>query len=384
MGGRILADENQTARKGLAVIYDPHNLYQFLWYYCNQGINMKWDALCLPNGYKGEYMHAYCENAGIFDRIFKYDTDYSILPVVQKLVLFIKMFLFFLIGKKKEYCKRILNSYVNESDYDTFVVIADVGVVSGACIALGSEKRVIILEDGLSDYANRPFFIPWKKIRSVNAWQGFFLSIMGYCCPGWFRLRTNKHCIKYCSHPDKMRYRNYRELRLLYDNKGMDYNLFECIIKRVYCLLGEYDFSKVGAVLLTTPLDSYVSEYEKYMNRIEQYVKECGYETIVLKKHPREKAKYQFDNAITVIEVDNGIPFEAIVPFVRGKEVIVTSLSSSILCLNAYNIDCKIIFLNGLLEESLRTNSAFKPYSYAETERICNEYLGARYSIVCI
>ena len=52
--------------KGLAVIYDPHNLYQFVWYYCNHGKQKKWDALSLPNGGRGEYMHSFCEDTGIF------------------------------------------------------------------------------------------------------------------------------------------------------------------------------------------------------------------------------------------------------------------------------------------------------------------------------
>ena len=52
--------------KGLAIIYDPHNLYQFLWYYCNKGKIKEWDALCLPNGYKGEYMHTFVRNREFF------------------------------------------------------------------------------------------------------------------------------------------------------------------------------------------------------------------------------------------------------------------------------------------------------------------------------
>ena len=33
-----------------------------------------------------------------------------------------------------------MNSYVVLNDYDEIVVIADVGVVSGPCVALGEEK----------------------------------------------------------------------------------------------------------------------------------------------------------------------------------------------------------------------------------------------------
>ena len=43
-----------------------------------------------------------------------------------------------------------MNSYVVLNDYDEIVVIADVGVVSGACVALGEEKEIVILEDGIN------------------------------------------------------------------------------------------------------------------------------------------------------------------------------------------------------------------------------------------
>ena len=71
--------------KGLAVVYDPHNLYQFIWYYCNKGKEKEWDALCLPNGFKGEYMHTYCERAEIFQYIYKDDKDYSNIPIGEKI-----------------------------------------------------------------------------------------------------------------------------------------------------------------------------------------------------------------------------------------------------------------------------------------------------------
>ena len=96
--------------KGLAIIYDPHNLYQFLWYYCNKGKIKEWDALCLPNGYKGEYMHTFCEESGVFSKIYKYDTDFSNMSGMKKIKVILSMFGHFIIGKHKEFCKKLMNS----------------------------------------------------------------------------------------------------------------------------------------------------------------------------------------------------------------------------------------------------------------------------------
>lgn len=56
--------------KGLAVIYDPHNLYQFVWYYCNHGKQKKWDALSFIQWRKrGNICIQFCEDTGIFEHV---------------------------------------------------------------------------------------------------------------------------------------------------------------------------------------------------------------------------------------------------------------------------------------------------------------------------
>ena len=77
----------------------------------------------------------------------------------------------------------MLNQYVDLSEYDEIVVIADVGIISGACVVLGEEKEVVILEDGINDYSIRPRWIPKTKLFSTYMWQGFILARMGYCSP---------------------------------------------------------------------------------------------------------------------------------------------------------------------------------------------------------
>lgn len=372
-------------KRGLAVIYDPHNLYQFVWYYCNKGKEKEWDALCLPNGYKGEYMHTYCEVAGIFQQIYKGDTDFSILPMWRKLKIFAGMFLYFVTGRRTEYCKKLINQYVNEANYDEFVVIADVGIISGACVALGKEKEVVILEDGTGDYSERPIFIPKERIRSGDSWQGFVLSRMGYCSPGWFRLKSDENCIKYCSRPEKMKYRGYKEIRQLYTNKGTDTVLFDEIIRKVYPTLNNYNFSECDSVLLTRPLDDFVTDGERYKKRIETYISK-NYKSLLLKRHPRDSNEYSFGENVRVTEVDNSIPLEALLGFLKGREVLVVTAGSSISMqyMRDFDIKCVCLFMEGLYEESLYINSREKPSSYKEVDSFCKEYLEGYYKIVKI
>lgn len=369
--------------KGLAVIYDPHNLYQFIWYYCNQGKQKEWDALCLPNGYKGEYMHTYCEVADIFSKIYKYDSDFSNMPALQKLKMILRMFGHAVIGKRKIFCEKLVNSYVNVNEYDEIVVIADVGIVSGACVALGCEKKVVILEDGIGDYGIRPRWISKEKMKSLYNWQGFFLAIMGYCSPGWFRLDTDKYCIKYSSQPEKMRYQNYKEIRQLYTSEGTDTKLFDQIIRKLYPTIENLDFEKTDAILFTRSLKDFVTDDTKYKKRIENYVND-HYENILLKKHPRESEKYCFKEEIKCIEIDNSIPAEVLLPYLKGKEIVLITTSAIMLYMKAYELKCKIIVFKGMYEDSITSNAHYRSLNEKEVFEYCESFAEGCYMLKVI
>lgn len=369
--------------KGLAIIYDPHNLYQFVWYYCNKGKQKKWDALCLPNGYKGEYMHTFCEHAEIFSKVYKYDTDFSNMGNFKKLATFMSMFGHFIIGQRKRFCKKLINSYVRLDDYDEIVVIADVGVVSGACVALGQEKKVIILEDGIGDYGERPKFISKEKFTSLYFWQGFIMAHMGYCSPGWFELKTDKYCIKYASQPDKMKYVNYKEIRLLYDRKTVNIELFDSIIKKIYPAICNINFDLIDTVLLTRPLDDFVDDTEKYIQRIEHYINE-NCKSVLIKRHPRESIKYQFNKEVAVQEIDNSVPAEVMLPYLVGKKILLITTSAIMLYLKSYDLNCQVIMFEGMYEESLSSNTKFRAKSLDDAFKFSDEFAKDHYKLVIL
>ena len=181
-------------RKGLAVVYDPHNLYQFIWYYATYGKDIEWDALCLPNGYKGEYMSEYCEKSGIFKTIYKGEQAYLSSSILDRGVLFAKMVFYAVLKKQKIMCKKIVGQYVNIDNYDIAVVLTDVGIVSGAVIGVADEKEVVILEDGMGDYADRPKDYLRKHILNPFDWQGYFVAKMGYSNPAhYYPLNTTNN-----------------------------------------------------------------------------------------------------------------------------------------------------------------------------------------------
>ncbi len=370
-------------KKGLAVIYDPHNLYQFIWYYCNKGKKAEWDALCLPNAQKGEYMHTYCEKTGVFNNVFRDNTGYETASAVKKASVFLSMVFHFIIGRRKAFCRKLLNRFVPLDDYDEIVVIAGVGIISGACIALGNEKNVIILEDGINDYKNQPRMIPLSRINSLYNWQGCILAAMGYCNPGWYRLNTTRSCIKYSSQPEKMVYRNYRELRQLYTNEGTDLALFDELSKRIYPKLHQIDFERADAVLLTRPLSDYVQDAASYKERIEEYVGK-HYRNIIIKKHPREDGEYRFPDGVVCVEIDNSIPAEAMLPYLEGKDILIMSTSAISLYMKAFGLRCKTLMLKGLYEDSVSSGAHFLPMTEQEARDYCERFAEGCYEMVSL
>ena len=100
-------------KKGLALIYDPNNLHQFIWYYSAYGKEYEWTALCLPNGFKGEYMSEYCQKAGIFKKIIRDDKEYMSMPIGQKFATFAQMLGYALIGKQNLFCRKLIEKYIS-------------------------------------------------------------------------------------------------------------------------------------------------------------------------------------------------------------------------------------------------------------------------------
>ena len=349
-------------KKGLAVIYDPHNVYQFLWYYCTYGKDIEWSALCLPNSYKGEYLSEPCKKLGIFKTIYRDTLQFDSMSLLKRLIIFIKMFLFALVGKQKTFSRNFINKFIKDYDFDTAVVLTDVGLVSGLFLTLAPEKEIIILEDGMGDYEAREWKNILKNFTRFYDIQGFLLSLLGYSNVGhYFPLRTTKYCIKFCSHPDKMIYRKYKDIKLLFDFSNTDMDLFKKLLRIIYTGIENYFSDKKDVILFTTPFNDLTQDKEKYNKKIEKFFNEnYNARKMLIKKHPRDVSVYTFDGSISVTEIDNSIPAEVLLPFLNGIEIFFCGHSSTNLYITSYGYNPSFFYFNGLEEESKAGNTLCK------------------------
>lgn len=347
-------------KKGVAVIYDPHNLYQFIWYYCTYGQDYDWTALCLPNGYKGEYMSGYCEKSGIFHNIIRHDEAFLSMSWRKKVGFFLQMLIYAIVGQQEKYCAKLIKKYLPDTNYDLAVVLTDVGIVSGAFIGLSKKKKTVILEDGMGDYADRPKGYLLKHITNAYDWQGFFVAKMGYANPAhYYSLKTTRYCEKYSSNPDKMLYRNYKSIKRLFDLKKTDEALFQSITQKVYSEIEKCDFGKAETIVFTNRLYDFGENVDLYVKKFEEYVnKNC--KSIIIKRHPRDETKYQFADHVCVQEIDNSVPAEVLLQFLKGKEILFMFTSSILLYMLAYGYEVSYLYFKGLYETNQKSNTYLK------------------------
>ena len=368
--------------KGLVIIYDPHSLQQFIWYYFTYGTGKKWDALCLPNGYKGTYMEPYCRKTGLFDTIIKDDTEYMSLGLFRKFKLICKMTGYYIVGKRKLCAKRILNEYVGSiDDYDEVVALCDIGFISGLCALLGDEKTISYLDDGLGDYNYRDKWSNTYKKTSLMYWQGFVMSRMGYGCAGRFYFKPTEKCIKYCAVPEEMKYRNYKEIRS-FDMSNTDVDGYNNTLRRTYVGLSDIDFDSVDAVFFTDNLEVFSPNYQDYYDKCSRIIG-GKHRTVLLKKHPRDGATYSFPDGVRVIEVDNEIPAEIILPYLKGKQIYFSIFSSIIIFMQQYNYSYSILYSSQMYQDNISNpKSTWHFHSKERVLDLCRRFSTNEYNII--
>ena len=340
-----------SKKKGLAVIYGSHNLYQFIWYYSTYGRNIEWYALCLPER-EMVSLKELCEKSGIFKEIIYKQEYFGFLPMGKKIIIFLKMFFSFFVGKKNRYCKKFISQYITDLDFDIAVVLSDYGLISGMLISLGKEKDIVILEDGIGDYLVRKYSNIFKF--SFNLWdfQGFILSLLGYSNTGChFPLRTTKDCVKFCSHPEKLSYKKYKKIKPLLFFDDANKKIFSNILSKIYPKLDNFFITDATTILMTVPLTDYSDTPEDYYKRAENFFNNIDCKSLIIKKHPRDMHKYCFSNKIKIIEIDQTIPAEVLLHHFINKKVYFMYFSSTLLYAQNFNFDALFFYFKGLKGE---------------------------------
>lgn len=312
-------------RKAIAVLYAPKDLRNLFGYYSAEGKEYVWTAILGTYTVSGAVIREECEKAGIFEKIIVDNVRYDTQNNMQKIKMFFKMSAWWMVGKQKELCDKQISRLIDISDYELIVIgSGEGGVLNGAFMRQASEKRVILLEDGLADYDSSASGIRISQmIRNINLLVSLLLAKMNYVdITGQTHLKSARQCEKYVCRPEDLNYTNYKSIHRLFDSEKTDHNLYSQLTKKTF----DIDIRDLSGdvLLLTMPIYELGSSKEKYKAKVEQYINKIyAGATLIIKKHPRDDAEYCFEKCADVKTIPANIPGEIILGDIQCKEILI-------------------------------------------------------------
>lgn len=340
-------------KKALAILYSPKTLVDFIWYYHSYGKEYAWDVLCIPCG--GEMIiDKYCSDSGLFYNVYRSNPIYKSSSVQEMSILFIKMSIAWITGKRSKFAKKYLERYVNKLDYDLHLVPGEYSILCGMLISLSSDIETIMLEDGLGDYEDKSRKFSLKYGLNIENISSYLFSTMGYGVGVGIANYINmpsSMCTKFVMHPEWMSYRKYKNIYLLKELSNTDIKAWKNCLQRTFCINGEQKFEG-DIILFTTPMDDFCeSMYQKLADDTIQYIL-CKYnpKKLYIKKHHRDKAQYNFPQTVEVNEIEKNIPGELILDLIQCNKHIYMYPSNMLVSYKEYS-KCEILEFQKLINE---------------------------------
>lgn len=366
-------------KNGLVVVHDPHNLYQFIWYYKAYGQNVNWTALCLHNETKKEYMSNYCRKAGIFKNVISTnDKSFEVLKLNEQFYIFIQMLFYFITGRRKKYCRKLIRKYVDPDQFDGIVVLTAGGIITGACMALSDEIDIVIMDDGSGEYtvAKRTWFNLFRDRKP--AWKAFTLAVMGYSdiCRQ-FPVAELKNCTKFLIRPDLYKGHAYKCVYKMFDREVFPMENCSDILERIYPCLDIKRIEEAEAFFIINTYSFITSNYKYYEDKVRDYISK-KFHNIVIKTHPADRTTYAFEKDVHVYEVERTLPGELLTPYMREKKVYflyATSMMMNVQEANSYFLVFKKLVDNSDCDRQKFMNSEIEHYMEAFIPDLMWEYI---------
>lgn len=325
-------------KKAIVTVTNPFRLYQAI-YLTYLFPEYTWDILhisYLERKTKNSSFENICKKANRFNRIFTVSAGMHFTTNTELFLQCIKMFIYFIIGKRKDYAKKIILQSVETFDYDMICVECSYTLVEGALLCFSKEKKVIIMEEGMDDYISNEtqskLFNGPKSIAAKLLYKMQYINLLYD-----YHYIPLKYCEKYVRYPELIRANHFKNVNKILDFTQIDQTAFIETIRNSFEIGDElYD-----VVIYTEPLFCYglEREYTKFI----QYIKDTFInKKILVKRHPRDSFKYNF-GTLDVAERYFEIPGEMILQQWKKAVHVFTFPSTISLGIGLENINYKVI-----------------------------------------
>lgn len=338
-------------RKALMYLGGYRQLKDFIWYYLYKGTDFDWDLVCQPM-FEEMPLREICERTGIFHDIFM--PKPYITQSKSKLLLFsIKMILYWLLGKSKQFAQKEIAQICDLNKYDLICISTTRGVTPGLIAYAAEGMELDLLEDGIGDNTDANIRFDLKRIFELRYVASYLFAKMGYFNIGCiFPLESTKKFARYSDKPDELSECLYKSIHQMNDMSSIDISEYSAITDRTFEKID--DISDADALLFTASLKDFDSK--RYINcnkAAVRYLCEQGYKKIIFKRHPRDYTPYEFDNFIMVEEIEPYITAEDIISLVNKQDVYFMFPSSAVLEMKDASDNSYIFKFRELSDKSL-------------------------------
>lgn len=328
-------------KKTLVVISNQNMLSQFEWYHSMHQSD-KCDAIIVnyDSNQLLEIMKKRCQDSKQFKNIYVYDNLLSDKGVIAKVLLLLKYIMLNLFGKKQRYDLKLIENVTGETDYQKVIVPCNYITFCVAAINAFQEAEIICFEDGFSDYTEFVDKFRFISFEFTLKWLLAKLDVLNYNCETYrFAMKNDYRMVKYCSLPERMKYRGYKEIRELFKNRE--------IANREKTFIEKY--AHYDLVIFTT-IFPWLNEqnamycYESFHGWLCQNYQ---YKSILIKKHPKDTYKYEWSD-LEIDICDETISGEELIQILPECEIILCFSSALLFELQRNNKNYHILYYKNI------------------------------------
>lgn len=278
--------------RALAVLTNLYSWEMFEWYHSKYPEG-QWDAV-IVNFNNDKLLHIMqdkCETSHFFNHIFHYDRLMANEKIMKKILLMFGYFFQYMTHSREKHDRKLVEKICGHADYKKVVVQSKVGIFQTACVNAMCDRIVVCFEDGFGDYVEVPRFFKVHEVSDIINFLLAKMNVVNISAYGQqFKLKYDDRTIKYCSIPERMRYRNFKAMKQMYEGYKSEERLTEEEKK--------YFKKNYEVILFSTPFSDFGIGDEIYDEIHEWIKKNCSGKSILIKKHPRETYRFEWNDVL--------------------------------------------------------------------------------------
>lgn len=275
-------------KKAVVVVSGSYVLMQAFWIALAYP-DYEWTVVLIKSSDSNDGLYVnkkLCENSGVFKNVILVESSDKYANIFEKMCIFMKMFLYYFIGKKKTYCRKYVEDRIGTFDYDLLCVGSAASFLEGAVLNFSDEIETIIVQEGLGDYV----FVDMNYDFITNI-AGKILYKMQYVNYLFYTsYPLNQNCIKFATAPEDLPDKRYKKIYKLFDNDIVNAETYSELLNKVYNVEIENNYD----IVVFTSITFSDEKYSDSARLVEYLRKEYSGKKILVKKHPRDEYEYDF------------------------------------------------------------------------------------------